>query len=565
MRSRRRSGSCVCLAVLLLLLSSPFLCLLLLLLCPPLGAYHPFHPNHPHLPSAFLPQLSGLSLAVSELLVPQSYIEGWYLKLRTASSRERLFAFIPFYFVSASSDESCSGVMLLDGQTQRSHLYRLPLSAFSSSPLPSAAQSVSWLTGGDGVDKSPFSFFQLRVGGNASLSPSGLEASLLPHNSSEASSAVDITIRLTPSAASRAASGSSHSLSAVFSPASHTVGLFAFLPLACYQQVVDMELDVSGSMRLDGQRIDLSGATAYLEKTRGQSFPDQYVWMAASHFTALQPQQQQQQAASPSSLFFSVASVPILPTSLHLPGFVSTVLFNSTALHFATQLGSVLTVLQVTQADIAIVLYDQSFSLRLAMHVRRGGGAEAVAAGEERPGFLWAARDGVLKRAIHQQLGRDTLTVSLHAVRQRGEDEEEEEEEEEEQQPALGAAEAAEAAEWRSRGFALRPVFASRSEWTGLEAFVQDAALLELQLQALYRQVRPWSRHAYCSIHTPVFSFPLSSAFVLSLMPGPLATAVLAVGGLAAALTGLLSCCLAAVIAALCCMQRGHKRTSIQH
>ena len=563
---------------------------LLLLLAPPLPSYHPFHPNHAHLPSAYLPHpttSSSLSrwspsYLLSTLLVPTSYIEGWYLKLHTADGRH--YALIYFYFVSATASNSVSGLMLLDAQREDSHLYAFPLAAFASSPLPTAAATLRHLTAHSQDSEaspshpSPFHHFTLHIdegsgsnsrSANNSLSPSHITVHLPPTSSSSSSSSsaspapsVSLSAALRPSAASVSAAATLRRSSgwlrpSFFSPASHTVGLFAFLPLACYQQIIEMDLHVEGHFTLEGEEVDLRGAKAYLEKTRGFSFPDHYVWMHADAFHA---DAGGDEPSLLSSLFFSVASVPILPTSLHLPGFVCAFLYNSTLLTLSTQEGAVLTHLAVTDEHFTAVAWERGWKRRLTIDVqrtqgrrRRGSGSggstlsgRTAAQGTETPvgkpdsgkqeeeeeeelegeGWLWAARGGALKRVIHQQLGLDRVTVTWAEAVQG---------EEAEGRGTGGGTEGleggvvgveSEASEWRSRGWSFRPLLADSSRSMGLEVFTRNAAAFERQVRDMYAQVRPWTRTQWWDVHTPIVSFPLSHHLFLTCLPAPLASAL---------------------------------------
>ena len=588
------------------------LCCAWLLLCPSLPSYHPFHPNHAHLPSAYLPHSAfpssltrwSPSYLLSTLLEPSSYIEGWYLKLHTADDRH--FALIFFYFQSHTQPErSVSGVMLLDGQRELSHLYVFPLAAFASSPLPSAASTLSHLLAeGSSSSSSPFRTFTLRLdGSNNSLSPSHISAQLQPPRSAapeaewysstsydaSAAPSVRLSAELTPSAAAAAAASSWRAAAgwtqpSFFSPVSHTVGLFAFLPLACYQQMIELDLDVQGSLTLDDTPVDLRGAKAYLEKTRGFSFPDHYVWMHADAFTSLGSSSTTSATAAShpassarsllSSFFFSIASVPILPTSLHLPGFVCSFLFNRSVLTLSTQEGSILTHLAVTDERVSVVVWERGWRRRLSIDVQRVQGRRGVSTRDGREvergepaqaaeevegeGFLWAARGGALKRVIHQQLGLDRVTVTWAEATQ-GEQLSEQEsggvggaEEEGEGSGAAGGAVRGvgvewEASEWRRRGWSLRPLLTARSRSMGLEVFTRNAAAFERQVRDMYAQVRPWTRSAWLDVHTPVVSFPLSQQLVLTCMPAPLASAL-------RRHAGLLRHAPALVVAALACL-----------
>ena len=518
------------LSSLVLLCAAPLLFVLWCLLSPPLLSYHPFHPNHSHLPSSYASSdhwLSRLSpsLWLSSAIVPSSFIEGWYVKLRTASGRH--FALIFMYFVSARPDQSTAAVTLLDAQTERSHLFRYPIEQFRSSPLPGLGSSVQFLlpSFGHSASHSPYHDFELRVGNNT-LSPYAVTASLRSDGQSEAwvSAEVDLTLRRTEPAATRLAEQhSAYPWSAVFSPASHTVGLFAFLPLACYQQVIELQLAVTGHITLDGQRIDFDAGTAYFEKTRGSTFPDDYLWIHASHFTDsaddtvtadVHGANSSTGASSLSSFFFSLASVPIVPTSVRLPGFVCSFVLDGRTSHYATQLGSVLTSLRIDERTVEFVLYDQHFTTRVAVTVTRH------AAPIDEHSWLWAARNGHLQRVIPQRIGRDKVHVTVQHVDVRADQAARHDGSDVTAERSSVARTGAELDEqsFTSRGHSLSRVLSASSASAGLEVFVHESEL-QRQVAAMYADVRPWLSERYLALDTPLVSFSISDTFVRSLLP----------------------------------------------
>ena len=513
--------------VALLLCVAPPLLLLWCVLSPPLQSYHPFHPNHSHLPSSYLHSTAALSrhspsYLLSSALTPHSSIEGWYLKLRTASGRH--FAIIYLYFVSSDPANSTAAITLLDAQNEQSHLFKYPLEHFHSSPLPSAAQSLSFLrhsTAATADSPSPYHDFELRVGNN-SMSPYAVTAQLSAAGQSEAwvSAEVDMTLSRTVDA-SRALlpRHGAHWWSALFSPATHTVGLFAFLPLACYQQVIELQLAVSGQLTLDGERIDLTGATAYYEKTRGSTFPDNYLWIHAAHFKRADTDGagHSDSPSSLSSFFFSLASVPILPLSLRLPGFVCSFVLDGQTSHFATQLGSVLASLRIDDRAVQFVLYDQHFTTRVAVNVSRPGGPVAA------DSWLWAARNEQLSRVIPQRIGLDAVHVTVERVvapteqwKQRPHSSDDDTAER--SSTAERAGPALDAQSFLARGYSFSPVLAATSGSVGLEVFVHESEL-QRQVATLYSEVRPWLSDRYFALDTPLVSFSLSNAFLRFVLP----------------------------------------------
>ena len=513
----------------LLLCLVPLVFLLWCLLSPPLLSYHPFHPNHPHLPSSYVDPSAGLSgsspsFLLSSAIVPSSYIEGWYLKLRTAGGRH--FALIYMYFVSSQRNDSTAAITLLDAHNERSHIYKYPIEHFRSSPLPGVRQSLHFLSHSSAQPapprRSPYHDFELHIGNNT-MSPYAVSASLSSAGQSEAWVSAEVQLTLDRSVAAYRVSESyqSYPWSTVFSPDSHTVGLFAFLPLACYQQVIELQLAVSGHMAIDGQHVDLTGATAYYEKTRGSTFPDSYLWLHASHFTDERAAGVSGDAASSrvapsllSSFFFSLASVPILPTSARLPGFVCSFVLGGRSSHFATQLGSVLTALRIDERTVEFVLYDQHFTTRVAVTVTR----HTSPVNEE--SWLWAARNGHLQRVIPQQIGRDSVQVAVQHViaPQEGHSLANSTDSPQSRSTESRSTVELDALSFTSHGYSFSHVAWCSSSSVGLEVFVHERELQQ-QVGAMYEEVKPWLAQRYFPLHTPLVSFSISNSFLRSVLP----------------------------------------------
>jgi len=78
--------------------------------------------------------------------------------------------------------------------------------------------------------------------------------------------------------------------------------------MECYHAIVHLYHDLNGVIELDGERMDFSGGTGYIEKDYGRSFPRTYLWLQASHFNA-----------GTASFVFSRARIPFLGSEF--PGF----------------------------------------------------------------------------------------------------------------------------------------------------------------------------------------------------------------------------------------------------
>lgn len=82
---------------------------------------------------------------------------------------------------------------------------------------------------------------------------------------------------------------------------SDIMGPFRFLPaMECAHGVLSMGHPLEGSLTLNGELLDFSGGTGYLETDRGRAFPIRYLWTQCAW-----------QEAGLHSLMLSVAAIPM--------------------------------------------------------------------------------------------------------------------------------------------------------------------------------------------------------------------------------------------------------------
>lgn len=106
---------------------------------------------------------------------------------------------------------------------------------------------------------------------------------------------------------------------------SDIMGPFRFFPMECRHGVISMGHSLSGSLLVDGQRLDLTGGEGYLEKDSGTSFPSSYLWLQCNSFP------------EPCSLMVSVARVPFC--GLNFRGCICALLYGGREYRLATYRG----------------------------------------------------------------------------------------------------------------------------------------------------------------------------------------------------------------------------------
>ena len=154
---------------------------------------------------------------------------------------------------------------------------------------------------------------------------------------------------------------------------SDIMGPFRFLPgMQCAHGVISMGHSLEGSLRLNGETLDFSGGTGYIETDRGRSFPDAYLWA---------------QCAWPGpdggSLMLAVASIP-------MPGFtgcICAIVHRGREYRLASYRGA-----RIESWSAAGAVIRQG-RLRLSVEVL-----------EERRQLLRAPVEGRMERGIHESL-----------------------------------------------------------------------------------------------------------------------------------------------------------------
>lgn len=108
---------------------------------------------------------------------------------------------------------------------------------------------------------------------------------------------------------------------------SDIMGPFHFIPfMECNHGVISMRHSLTGSIILNGRKIDFNVGTGYIEKDWGSSFPSCYLWAQCNRFS------------DPScSIMASIAEIPF--AGFHFQGCIAVVCFQGREYRFATYLG----------------------------------------------------------------------------------------------------------------------------------------------------------------------------------------------------------------------------------
>ena len=208
------------------------------------------------------------------------YFEGWYFKLQTAEGRS--LALIPALHMDVRGRRTASLQVIADRGTW-------------------------WLEYPAGALHVRKSLFQIRLDHNL-FNSRGLWLNL-----EEAGLSLRGTVAFGP-----------------FTPLkSDIMGPFRFLPgMECAHGVISMGHSLEGALTLNGERLDFTGGTGYVETDRGRSFPSAYLWAQCGW----------QEGDGRTSLMLSVASIPL--AALRFTGCICAIFHRGKEYRLATYRGA---------------------------------------------------------------------------------------------------------------------------------------------------------------------------------------------------------------------------------
>jgi hypothetical protein len=284
--------------------------------------------------------------------VTRRYFEGWYFK-QVDASEDRIVSVIPGVSYSADDSARHAFVQVVPSSGEEPHYFTFPVEAFG-------------FTRGR-----PFS---IHVGPNT-FGPQGMSLHL-----KDGTHEVDGDVRFGP--------WSAWPVTAL-SPG--IMGWYRFVPaMETYHGVLSMDHTVSGSLAVDGDRIDFDGGRGYVEKDWGRSFPSSWIWAQSNHFDR-----------PGTSLTLSVAKIPWMTGAF--VGSIAGLLIDGRLHRFATYTGARLTCIETGTNEARLALTDRREALDI--HAR---GCSAL--------ILKAPVLGAMEGRDAESLG-GTVEVTLRVLR----------------------------------------------------------------------------------------------------------------------------------------------------
>ncbi|MBU3143751.1 tocopherol cyclase family protein [Clostridium sp. CF012] len=129
-----------------------------------------------------------------------------------------------------------------------------------------------------------------------------------------------------------------------------SMGYYNFIPrMQCYSQVSVMDMDLEGSLNINGSKIDFSGGKGYIEKNWGSAFPYSWTWVQCNSFKNRK-----------ASISCSIGHIPFMITSFR--GFLIGLFVDDKFYKFTTINKSTLNIVQ-NALDIIITTENKKYKL----------------------------------------------------------------------------------------------------------------------------------------------------------------------------------------------------------
>lgn len=130
------------------------------------------------------------------------------------------------------------------------------------------------------------------------------------------------------------------------------MGPFQFFPMECRHGIVSMRHRLTGSVVMNGEKMDFTGGLGYMETDSGCSFPSDYTWIQANDFPEA------------CSVVAAVARIPFC--GMHFRGCICVIQYRGREYRLATYLG--VRVLVCTRNRIVLAQGPYRLDIRIGEH-----------------------------------------------------------------------------------------------------------------------------------------------------------------------------------------------------
>ncbi len=154
----------------------------------------------------------------------------------------------------------------------------------------------------------------------------------------------------------------------LFSPG--IMGWYSFVPfMECKHGIGSVLHDLKGDLTIDNKQVNFSDGTGYIEKDRGTSFPESWIWLHCNTFND-----------GRNSFTFSVAKIPWLGS--FFMGHICFLYFERKFYLFATYNNSKIDNLTFANKKLQFELKNKSYHLKVTATQKQLGNLKAPVTGE---------------------------------------------------------------------------------------------------------------------------------------------------------------------------------------
>lgn len=240
-----------------------------------------------------------------------NFFEGWYFKL-VNKNRTKVLALIPGIYLGNSVENSHSFIQILEGHKANYSYKRFSKDEFTSISKNEFSISIS---------NNTFSFKEISLNIKDDI-----------HNITGQISFENV-IKWPDT---------------VINPGS--MGYYNFIPfMQCYSQVSIVDMDLIGSLYINGEEIDFNGGKGYVEKNWGADFPYSWIWVQCNSFENRK-----------ASISCSIGHIPFWITSFR--GFLIGLYIDEKFYKFTTINKSTLSIIQKA-TDVIITTENKKYKL----------------------------------------------------------------------------------------------------------------------------------------------------------------------------------------------------------
>jgi len=139
--------------------------------------------------------------------------------------------------------------------------------------------------------------------------------------------------------------------------------------MECYHDIINIQHDIIGHLKIAGNKVDFSGGIGYIEKNWGRSMPKAWIWVQSNHF-------------KPDNASFTLNIGKVRCCGINFLGFIGMFRYKDRIFMFTTYSGASIRRLFHSDNKLRISLKNCRFRLDLSVTYAEGGKLKAPINGQ---------------------------------------------------------------------------------------------------------------------------------------------------------------------------------------